>query len=207
MAAEVRREYGVGVEKIRVIHNFSERQAAESREKEPFFFGAGRVWDPAKNFALLEQVAPHVQWPIRLAGKDREGAASPAALEKLGQIPTADLLGLMARASVFVHPALYEPFGLSVLDAARARCCLVLADTPSLRELWNEAAIFLDPRDPKAWVEELNSLSRDAVRCREMGARGSSRAERYSADLTVRAYQDMYTELIAQAGTRTEEAA
>jgi glycosyltransferase involved in cell wall biosynthesis len=207
MAAEIGREYGVGFEKIRVIHNFSERQPPESTDKEPFFLAAGRVWDPAKNFALLEEVAPDVQWPVKLAGKDRGETLSSAALEKLGQIPNAELLDLLARASVFVHPALYEPFGLAVLDAARARCCLVLADTPSLRELWNEAAIFLHPRDPSAWIAELNSLSRDRARCQEMGARAFCHAGRYTAEVTLRAYQNMYTELISHGGNRAEEAA
>ena len=34
----------------------------------------------------------------------------------------------MQRAEVFVSPAVYEPFGLTVLEAAAAGCALVLAD-------------------------------------------------------------------------------
>jgi glycosyltransferase involved in cell wall biosynthesis len=207
MAAEIGREYGASAEKIRVIHNFSSRKPAGINEKQPFFFAAGRVWDPAKNFGLLEQVAPYLSWPVRLAGKDRSEATSAGGLQKLGHIPSADLLDLMAKASVFVHPALYEPFGLSVLDAARARCCLVLADTPSLRELWAEAAILLDPRDPNAWIDELNSLSRDLPRCRELGDRAFAHAGRYTAESTAHAYQSLYAELISRGRKRAEEAA
>ncbi|MFL6450728.1 MAG: glycosyltransferase [Bryobacteraceae bacterium] len=210
IAAEIGREYGVSVEKIRVIHNFSARQPAVAEEKQRFFFAAGRVWDPAKNFALLEQVAPHLSWPLRLAGRQNGEAAirgSASGLEKLGHIPSAELLELMAKASVFVHPALYEPFGLAVLDAARTRCCLVLADTPSMRELWADAAIFLDPRDSNAWIQELSALSRDVSRCKDFGDRAFAHAERYKAESTVRAYQRLYAELMTRRRKRAEEAA
>jgi len=206
MAGEIRREYGVNGDKVRVIHNFSERQP-ETRDKEPFFLAAGRVWDPAKNFALLEDVASSLRWPLKLAGKAGGATSAGSSLQRLGHVATPELLDLMARASVFVHPALYEPFGLSVLDAARARCCLVLADTPSLRELWGDAAIFLDPRDPKDWVEQLNSLSGDLPLCHDMGDRAFARSRRYTADASVLAYQQVYTDLVTHGRKKGEAAA
>lgn len=207
MASEIQREYAIGGEKLRVIHNFSERESVACHEKEPFFFGAGRVWDPAKNFALLEQVAPCLEWPVKVAGKNNDDARASSALEKLGHVTSAELSDLMARASVFVHPALYEPFGLSILDAARARCCLVLADTQSSRELWGEAAILVDPRNPKVWIAELNSLAADPPRSKEMGDRAFSHARRYTAESTVNAYEQLYADLMTHAGMRTGEAA
>src|SRR3954447_2891189 len=196
MAGEIQREYGVESDKVRVIHNFSRRPTSSSREKEPFFFAAGRVWDPAKNFALLEQAAPHLKWPVKLAGKDNGQRQGP--LEKLGQVGTADLLELMSRAKVFVHPALYEPFGLSVLDAARSKCCLVLADIPSLRELWGDAALFIDPRDQSAWIAELNSLCDDPARCEELGERAFAHAQVYTAESSIASYNALYAHLIAR---------
>ncbi|MFL6416371.1 MAG: glycosyltransferase, partial [Bryobacteraceae bacterium] len=207
MAREIEREYGVGGEKIRIIHNFSARQPVSRRDKEPFLLAAGRVWDAAKNFALLEKIAPSLEWPVKLAGKNKGESRSADPLQRLGHVTTAELLDLMARASVFVHPAFYEPFGLSVLDAARSGCCLVLADTSSLRELWGDAAVFLDPRHPVAWVRELNSLSRDPERCQELGQRAYAHAERYSANTTAQAYTSLYGNLINRAGKGAEEAA
>lgn len=207
MVGEIRREYGVNGDKLRVIHNFSERQPETRRDKEPFFLAAGRVWDPAKNFALLEEAAPYLEWPVKLAGKDKGATGSTSSLQRLGHVRAPELLDLMDQASVFVHPALYEPFGLSVLDAARARCCLVLADTPSLRELWGEAAIFLDPRNPKDWVEQLNSLSRDLPHCHDMGDRAFVQSQRYTAESSVRAYQQLYNDLTAHGRKKGEEAA
>ena len=52
---------------------------------------------------------------------------------------------MMARTAVFVSPALYEPFGLAVLEAAQAGCALVLSDIPTFRELWDGVALFVAP--------------------------------------------------------------
>ena len=48
----------------------------------------------------------------------------------------------MSHASIYALPALYEPFGLSILEAALSGCALVLGDIPSLRENWTGAALF-----------------------------------------------------------------
>jgi glycogen synthase len=208
MAREIAREYGTGGKEVQVIHNFSSRQAAAIGNKEDFFLAAGRVWDPAKNFALLEQIAPRLGWPVKLAGRNNAEISGPVEnLTRLGQLSADELADLMARAGVFVHPALYEPFGLSVLDAARCGCCLVLADIPSLRELWDESALFLDPRNPALWVEELNSLTRDAERRRGWGDRARSHAARYTAERTIRAYSNVYASLLGRARQKAEEAA
>ena len=63
--------------------------------------------------------------------------------------------GILLRLRIFAAPALYEPFGLTVLEAAAAGCALVLGDIASLRENWEGAAIFLPPADASAWQAAL----------------------------------------------------
>ena len=43
-----------------------------------------------------------------------------------------DIRPWFARAGIYALPAVYEPFGLSVLEAALSGCALVLGDIPSL---------------------------------------------------------------------------
>jgi glycosyltransferase involved in cell wall biosynthesis len=52
----------------------------------------------------------------------------------------------LAERPVFVSASRYEPFGLAVLEAARAGCALLLSDIPTFRELWAGAAAFVRPR-------------------------------------------------------------
>ena len=103
----------------------------------------------------------------------------------------------MAGAGIFAHPALYEPFGLSILEAARARSCLVLSDIPSLRELWDGAAIFVDPREPAAWKRELNRLAHNASERESLGQLAYSQSLKYGAGSSVQQYCELYASLVS----------
>jgi glycosyltransferase involved in cell wall biosynthesis len=91
-------------------------------------------------------VAPALDVPIRAAGPVRgpNGAAIVLPnLHLLGNLGPTGMAEAYASASVFASLARYEPFGLSVLEAARAGLRLVLSDIPTFRELWDGAAIFV----------------------------------------------------------------
>jgi glycosyltransferase involved in cell wall biosynthesis len=193
MAAEIRNEYGVSVDKLRVIHNFTRAQISQGAKKQPFVLGAGRIWDPAKNLGLLDRIAPMLDWEVRIAGS---GSPDHSACF-LGSVPHAELMDQMSAAGIFAHPALYEPFGLSVLEAARAHCCLVLSDIPSLRELWQNAAIFIDPRQPETWLRELNRLARNPQRGESLGLLAYSQSMRYNASSSLKQYWELYASLVS----------
>jgi len=192
MADEVKREYSVPSEKVQVIYNFS-AVPPSTTAKEPFCLAAGRLWDKAKNLSTLAEIAPHLCWPIYLAGEASHTV--PDSLRVLGRLPHAKLLEYMSRASIFLHPALYEPFGLSVLEAARCGCCLILADIPSLRELWSDAAIFIDGRKPENWIDKVNQLIGDPERCLRLGEAARKHSARYSQRQSIDAYQNLYRSL------------
>ncbi len=210
MAQAIEEEYGVAREKIQVIHNFSRTARREGATKEDFLLAAGRMWDPAKNLSLLEAIAPELDWEIRIAGSDRgpDGwAEKTRAIRGLGVLPHAQLLQEMERASIFVHPALYEPFGLAVLEAAQRRCCLVLSDIPSLRELWEGAAVFVNPRQPEDWIRELNRVLGDSAERQTMARRAFSRAGKYRNGTALHAYWKVYTSLLGSTPRGSKEAA
>lgn len=198
MADCIRDEYGVPQEKISVIRNFSHTAPASRIPKAPFILAAGRIWDPAKNLAMLDEIAGELDWDICIAGSAQQqerGAAGFCNCTCLGALPHSDMLEQMASAAIFAHPALYEPFGLAVLEAARARCCLVLSDIPSLRELWDGAAVFLPPRDAQRWKHELNALARDSRRRADLGERAQAHAAQYTAHASVQEYIELYRAL------------
>jgi glycogen(starch) synthase len=199
MAAAVQQHYGVSAEKLSVIHNFSRARIWPEIKKEPFILAAGRLWDQAKNVAILEKIAPKLDWEIRLAGSGQEADYAPVVTKKvrfLGDLPHPVLMRYMEGASIFAHPAFYEPFGISVLEAARAGCCLVLAAIPSLEELWEGAAIFVDPRNSEAWVRELNDLARDPLRVRKYGRLAYAQSGKYRPKASVSKYVTLYRSLI-----------
>ncbi len=191
MARTLHDEYGVSSDNIRIIHNFTRAEISPALKKQPFVLAAGRVWDVAKNLELLDRIAPRLEWGVRIAGPGTPGHAA----HFLGPLPHDELLDQMSAAGIFAHPALYEPFGLAILEAARAGCCLVLSDIPSLRELWDGAAVFLDPRQPDLWLRELNRLSHNPEERETFGGLARSHSNSYDADSSLKQYGDAYAAL------------
>jgi glycogen synthase len=166
-------------------------------EAEPFVLGVGRPWDEGKNLQQLAAVAPDLGCPVVIAGAGAlKGVSSPTGVVMLGALPRKDLASCYRRATIFAHPARYEPFGLAVLEAALSGCPLVLGDIPSLRELWEGAARFVAPDDTEGWRETLRELLDDPVARRQLGESALSRAANYPATRMAAAYSEQYRKLV-----------
>jgi glycosyltransferase involved in cell wall biosynthesis len=170
--------------------------------KEPFIFAAGRVWDPAKNLAALSAAASRVEWPIVVAGDTTgpDGAAHvPRGVTALGRIGPLEMRDRLGRASIYAMPAKYEPFGLSILEAALSGCALVVGDIPSLREHWDGAALFVAPGDRDALAAALAGLIADGPRRERWGRRARVRGMEFTATRMADAYERLYAGMRAGA--------
>jgi glycosyltransferase involved in cell wall biosynthesis len=105
----------------------------------------------------------------------------------------------MSRASIYCLPAKYEPFGLSVLEAALSGCALVLGDIKSLRENWEDCAVFVDPNDPKALHEAISRLIQAASLRRRLIGNARERAKDFSPQRMVDGYLQAYRTALASA--------
>lgn len=159
--------------------------------------GSGRFWDAAKNLAALDAAAAGLPWPVVVAGDLGEGPA-PRHARGTGVLDRAALGELRRRAPIYAAPAVYEPFGLGILEAALDGCALVLGDIPSLRELWENAAIFVDPRDSEALHEVLACLIETPQVRADLAGRARERAAQYSIERTADTYRALYQRLLAQ---------
>ncbi|HEY0945440.1 MAG TPA: glycosyltransferase family 4 protein [Opitutaceae bacterium] len=179
------------------------------REKEPFVLGVGRLWDEAKNTHVLARLAPGLPWPVRLIGETcRPGGAErpPGGLELLGYLPARDVACQCHRAALYVAPARYEPFGLSILEAATAGCALVLGDIPSLRESWDGAAVFVPPDDATGLRASLSDLIAAPSLRERLGACARERAQRFTVKRMTRGYLETYEELRGREFARSNPA-
>jgi glycosyltransferase involved in cell wall biosynthesis len=170
-------------------------------KKEPLVFCAARLWDDAKNAVALASVAPELPWPVALAGEashpDRGGHPEVAGCHLLGPLAEADVARWMARAAIYALPARYEPFGLSALEAALAGCALVLGDVPSLRELWDGAAAFVDPDDRGALRDAIRALAADGTRRQRLAALARDRALGLGPERMAAGYLALYASLVS----------
>src|SRR6476646_5510157 len=164
--------------------------------KSALVLGAERRWDQAKNLATLDAAAARLAWPVTVAG-DLGPAGKVRFAESTGTLGPAALAELRRSASIFAAPTAYEPSGLGILAAARERCALVLGYIPSLREIWTDAAIFVQPDDERALHEVLETLIADRHLRGQLAERAQQRASELSIKRTARAYRDLYERLIA----------
>ncbi len=120
------------------------------------------------------------------------GTATFDHVEVLGPVAHDDLLSMMRRAGLYVLPAMYEPFGLSAVEAALCGCPLVLGDIPSLREVWGDAALFVSPDEPAALREVIGRLIADEAARQSLAERGRERARTFTSGRQAAGYVEVY---------------
>ncbi len=190
-AASVRHAYQLG-RSIAVIHNGRRPLPLPKRPRAPGVFAAGRLWDEAKNVAGLDAAGADLPAPVTVAGVTAQPAGAPVALRHArhaGVLNEAALAEHLAANTVFAGLSLYEPFGLAVLEAAQAGMALVLSDIPVFRELWNDAAIFVDPRSTESIHAGLrHALARPEPLARQAAERATMFGRDAMADATWRVH-------------------
>lgn len=200
-AADVERYYGVGSERVRVVHNgvdevFSpgDREAALAAVAarwgiaEPFVLHVGST-EPRKGVEVLVEAAALAAsegagWRLVLAGASGFSSESIEAAARasgvchlLGPVSEEELLELMRAAGAFAAPALYEGFGIAPLEAmACGTPAVIAADSGGLEEISGPAAIVVAERTAAAWR---GSLETALARPPELIERGLRHAARF----------------------------
>lgn len=182
----------------RVIYNGLPGCQPAEMPRDDIVLCAGRLWDHAKNIAILDAAAEILPLAIHAAGSCDSPDGSTvrfSRLTTLGSLSEAALHNAMSRAAIFASPALYEPFGLSVLEAAQRGMPLVLSDIQTFRELWNGAALFLPANDAAAWAACLHTLLADTAQRHRLGQAARSRSLRYTQQTMVAATIALHDQL------------
>jgi glycogen(starch) synthase len=179
----------------RVIPNGRNPAKFYRAAKEPFIFTAGRLWDEAKNVKAVAQIAAELPWPVYLAGESKD--ARLEGCHMLGRLPANRISDWYARAAIYAMPARYEPFGLSILEAALSGCALVLGDIPSLHEIWEQDALFASPDDTGALRKTIEALIADEGLRETLSHRAYRRALTFTHRHTADLYRTAYTDAVA----------
>jgi glycosyltransferase involved in cell wall biosynthesis len=168
-----------------VVPNGRRPETAEPAPREPMVFTSGRLWDEGKNIAVLDAAAALIEAPLQAAGPVQGpdgGAVRLRHAQALGRLPAREVASWLTRAPIFASAALYEPFGLGVLEAAQAGCALVLSDIPTFRELWEGAAVFVPADQPEAFAAAFRQLLAEPDEAEWYGRLAQVRAARFSVD-------------------------
>jgi glycosyltransferase involved in cell wall biosynthesis len=153
---------------------------------------AGRLWDEAKNIAMLAEVAS--PFPLFVAGDTQHGPASMTApsgnMTLLGPLNAEDLLALFGESAVYICTSKYEPFGLAPLEAALCGCAVLAYDIPSLREVWDSGAVYFD--DAPSLTALLHELHDTPHRLKVARQASMSRAGIFTAERMSDAYYHLF---------------
>jgi len=166
--------------------------------KQPLVLSAGRLWDPAKNVSALLEIAGSLPWTVHIAGElgtEPIPCAAESTVMHLGSLTPRELGTWMSRASIFALPAFYEPFGLTILEAALSGCALVLGDIDSLNENWAGAALFVGPADPAALQQGIEILIQNPGHLSALARQAHSRALQFTSNRMLSRYMETYENL------------
>jgi UDP-glucose:(heptosyl)LPS alpha-1,3-glucosyltransferase len=139
-----------------------------------------------------------------------QGPGLIQAVRRLGVTDRVSFLGRQAEvqryfaaADVFVLPTLYEPFGMSVLEAMACGLPVITSRTAGVAELIEDKVdgfLLDDPTDPVAIAQRVGEVLREPQRAAEMGRLARRRAEPYSWDYVVRETEAVYRRALNEWG-------
>jgi glycosyltransferase involved in cell wall biosynthesis len=98
----------------------------------------------------------------------------------LGRVSAHDLRHLYNAARCLVHPAFYEGFGLTPLEALACGAPVVVSNVSSLPEVVGDAALLINPQSDQEITVALWRILTDPALCAELRAKGLQRAAAFS---------------------------
>ncbi|MCU1335012.1 MAG: glycosyl transferase, group 1 [Bryobacterales bacterium] len=186
------RVLGIRPERIRTIHSGVAAEyfdAPPQRRARPYVLFVGTI-EPRKNLSTLldawQSLKPDAREHFDLVIAGPEGWHSSDTMARVrqetnyvGYVPEAELPGLVAGASLFVYPSLYEGFGFPVVQAMAANVPVLSSRTSCLPEIAGDAAVYVDPRSPSEMAIQLTRLLESPEERSRLAHIGRVRAECY----------------------------
>ncbi len=155
--------------------------------------------EPRKNIGMLidawREVRRNCAIDLVLAGRRREDfpeIPTEPGLRMVGLTSEEDLAPLYSGAAICLYPSYYEGFGLPVLEAMQCGAAVIASNDPAISEVAGDAAILLDARDGRAWVEAIESLLGNSEQRHALRARSIARAAEFSWTKTAKLTREVY---------------
>ena len=158
--------FGFTESEIEVNYNgFEPGLVGRPVEKRKEILYVSRIEHPGKNhlnllkaFKLLPE-SLQASYKLVFAGKEWSGAEvvkdyikQEGLKDKVlmtGFLDSQELANCYSRASLFVHPSLFEGFGLPLLEAMNNNLSLCVSDIPVFKEVCGEEALYFDANNPE----------------------------------------------------------
>jgi len=196
--------FDIGADKIRVVYNglnpsFShiedarEKVAEQLGLKDKYILAVGTA-HPRKNIASLLQAyaiaKPYEKLILIGPQGDNSNPLAKLAVELgiaddvifPGYAPHKLLPLIYSAASVFVMPSLCEGFGVPIIEAMACGAPVICSNNGALAEVADDAAVLIDPKDPKSLAEGLKKVLSDTSLQATLREKGFNRAKDFNWD-------------------------
>ncbi|HET7274383.1 MAG TPA: glycosyltransferase family 1 protein [Longimicrobiaceae bacterium] len=204
-ADELMRLTGVGADAMHVIPLGVDEECFRVRSDDPphdrpYFLFVGNI-KPHKNLgrlvAAFGSVADELPHDLIIVGQkegflsgDERVVEDAAALKGrvlfTGRVDDDAVHRYLAHAEALVLPSTYEGFGLPALEAMAAGCPVIVSDVASLPEVCGDAAVYIDPYDPRSIADAMRRVAESRALRDELREKGLSRAREFSWDACAR---------------------
>jgi glycosyltransferase involved in cell wall biosynthesis len=189
------RMLGLRPDRIRTIYSGvpdAYFDATPRQRQKPYVLYVGTVEPRKKLGTLLDAwgaLHPDLHRAFDLIVAGPEGWHSSATMARiraeavyLGYVPETEMPGLIAGATLFVYPSLYEGFGFPVVQAMAANVPVLCSNTSCLPEVVGGAAALVDPLSVAEIVAQLNRLLESPEERTRLAQLGRVQAEKYKWD-------------------------
>ncbi|MCZ7529184.1 MAG: glycosyltransferase family 4 protein [Acidimicrobiia bacterium] len=134
-------------------------------------------------------------WGVEALDQAIAGARARARISRLGWVSSSQRADLLAGATAFVYPSLYEGFGFPPLEAMQHGIPVVAGDAGALPEVLGDAAVVTDPQDVAGLARALHETIEDTALRERLVAAGHERVARYTWDAAAVAFAQLYEEM------------
>jgi len=230
VAEEVIEHFGAPPERVRAVHHGIPAGAAgtgapnqtrgKARVGGPYLLALGTI-EPRKDFPRLVRAfdaiaSSHPDLRLIVVGGRGWGAEAfdeavassrfRARIDATGYVDIAERESLLAGASVFCYPSVYEGFGLPPLQAMAAGVPVVATAVGAIPEVVGDAGVLVAAGDTAALAEAIAGVLDDARRRRQLIEAGERRRAEFTWEATAAGLATLYADAVAdldRSGCRT----
>jgi glycosyltransferase involved in cell wall biosynthesis len=131
-------------------------------------------------------------WETEAVLRDLDDGTLRNRVHLLDYVTDEQLCALYRRASLYVHPSLYEGFGLTVLEAMASGVPVITSDTSSLPEVAGDAGLLVDPANDLEIADAIHAICTDTTLREARIEQGLARANLFSWDKCAKELQDVF---------------
>ncbi len=205
--SEILKYIGPYGDKITPIHLGVEQRKLDIDAPLPFkkYMLYVGIFTPRKNLANLIKALDFLPEDVHLVlvGKESNWEGWKTEMNKrkdrvtvLGRVDGATLAQLYRQATLLAHPSFYEGFGLTPLEAMVADCPALVAETPCLREVCGDAAVYVNPFYPEDIARGILSIWSSRERQEELRQKGQQRAGLFDWDSSAEKHLEVIRKLL-----------